>query len=177
MRKFLDAVSRRLLPSMSLRPFTTLRLQWGLGRSSHLVTVTCEGWWGRRKRGPGPSASLTAPLAFVAVQSLSHVWLFVTPWTAARQASLSFTVSRSLLKLASIESVMPSNHLILRRPFSSCPQSFPGSGSFPVSAFHIRWPKYRSFSISPSDEYSGLTSFRMGWFDFLTVQGTLKSLL
>ena len=111
------------------------------------------------------------------VQSLSRVWLFVIPWTAARQASLSFTNSHSLLKLMSIESVMPSNHLI---PFSSCLQSFPASGSFPIkSVLHIRWPKYwsLSFSISPSNEYSGLSSFRMDWLDLLAVQGTLKSLL
>ena len=92
------------------------------------------------------------------------------------QASLSITNSQSLLKLMSIESVMPSNHLILRPPFSSCLQSFPASGE---SVLHIRWPKYWSFSfsISPSSEYSGLISFRIDWFDPLAVQGTLKSLL
>ena len=94
------------------------------------------------------------------------------PWTAARQASLSITNFRSLLKLLSIESVMPSNQLIL------C-QSFPASGSFPMSTLHFRWPKYWSFSfnISPSNEYSGLISFRIDWFDLLAVQRTLKSLL
>ena len=100
------------------------------------------------------------------VQLLSHVWLFVTSWSAAHQASLSITNSRSLLKLMSIESVMPSNHLILAIPFSSCLQSFPASGSFPMSVLRIRWPKYWSFSfsISPSNEYSELISFRMaGW--------------
>ena len=111
-------------------------------------------------------------------QSLSHVWLFVTPWTTAHQVSLSITNSQSLFKLMSAELGMPSNHLILCRPFS-CLQSFPASGSFPVSVLHIRWPKYWSFSfsISPSNEYSGLISFRMDWLDLLAVQGTLKSLL
>ena len=112
--------------------------------------------------------------------SLCLVQLFVTLWTAACQASLSFTVAWSLLKLMPIESVMPSNHLILCRPFSSSPRSFPASGSFPVkSALHIRWPKYWSFSfnISPSSEYSGLISFTIDWFDLLAAQGTLKSLL
>ena len=114
------------------------------------------------------------------VQLLSHVWLSGTPWTAARQASLSITNSRSLLKLMSIELVMPSNHLILCHPFSSCLQSFPVSGSFSnKSVLCIRWPKYWSFSlsISPFNEYSELISFRMDWFDLLAVQGTLKILL
>ena len=114
---------------------------------------------------------------YVVVQSLSRVWLFATPWTAARQASLSFTISLSLLKLMSIESVMPSNHLILCRLLLL---PFPLSGSFPVSQlFESGGLSYRSFSfsISPSHEYSGLISFRMDWFDLLAVQGTLKSLL
>ena len=100
-------------------------------------------------------------------------------WTAEWQASLSITNSRSLLKLMSIESVMPSNHLILCRPHSSCPQSFPASGSFKwVSSLH-QGPKYWSFSFnnSPSNEHSGLISFRMDWLDLLAVQGTPKSLL
>ena len=98
------------------------------------------------------------------------------PWTAVRQAFLS--ISLSLLKLMSIELVMPSNHLILC-PFSSCLQSFPASGSFQMSALLIRWPKYWrfSFNIIPSNEHSGLISFRMDWLDLLAVQGTLKSLL
>ena len=122
-------------------------------------------------------------LQFSSVQSLSHVQLSATPWTAARQASLSITNSWSLLKLMSIESVMPSNHLILCCPFSSCLQSFPASGSFPViqvfSSGHIRWPKCWSFSfnISAPSEYSGWISFRIDWLDLLAVQGTLKSLL
>ena len=121
-------------------------------------------------------------LAFhtVVVKSLTHVQLFSTPWTAARQASLSFTISQSLLQLMSIESVMSSNHLILCDPFSSCLQSFPASGCSNKSVLRIRWPKYRSFSFSinpSSNEYSGLISFRMDWFDLLAVQGTLKTLL
>ena len=114
------------------------------------------------------------------VQSLSHVWLFVTPWTAACQASLSITNSWSLLKLTSIESVMPSNHLILCCPLLLLPLVFPSIRVFSnKSVLHIRWPQYWSFSfsISPSNEYSGLISFRMDWLDLLTVQGTLKSLL
>ena len=112
----------------------------------------------------------------LSVQSLSHVQLFVNPWTAARQASLSITNSQSLLKLMSIESVMPSNHLILCHPL--LPSVFPGIRVFSNgSVLHIRWPKYWIFSISPSNDYSGLISFRIDWFDLLTVQGTLKSLL
>ena len=112
------------------------------------------------------------------VQSLSRVWLFATPWTAAHQASLSITSSQSLLKLMSIESVMPSNHLILCRPLLLLPPIPPSIRIFSKeSALHIRWPKYWSFSISSSNEYSGLITFRMDWFDLLAVQGTLKSLL
>ena len=99
-----------------------------------------------------------------------------TAWTAARQASLSITNSRSLLKLMSIESVVPSNHLILCHPLLLLPSVFPSIRVFfNESAFHIRWPKYWSFSISPSNECSGLISFRIDWFDLLAVQGTLKS--
>ena len=114
------------------------------------------------------------------VQSLSYVQFFVTPWTAARQASLSITTSQSLLKLMSIESVMPCNHLILCHPLLLLPSIFPGIRVFSSElGLPIRWPKYCSFSfsISPSDEYSGLISFRINWFDLLLVQGTLKSLL
>ena len=99
----------------------------------------------------------------------------MTPQTAAHQASLSFTFSQSLLKLMSIESVMPSNHLILCRPFL-LPSVFPSIRVFSYeSVLRIRWPKYCSFSISPSSEYSGLISLRIDWYDILTVQGTLKS--
>ena len=117
---------------------------------------------------------------FSLVQPLSRVWLFVTPWTAALQASLSITNSRSLPKLMSTESVMPSNHLLLCRPLLFLPSIFPNIRVFSnESALHIRWPKYWSFSfnISPSNEHSGLISFRMDWLDLLAVQGTLKSLL
>ena len=116
---------------------------------------------------------------FVVVKSLSSVWLFLTPWTTALQDSLSFTISQSLLKLMSIESVIPSNHLILYcHPLLLLPSIFPNIRVFSTeSVIHIRWSKYWSFSFSigPSNEYSGLISFRMDWFD-LAIQGT-KSLL
>ena len=115
-----------------------------------------------------------------AVQSLSQVQLFVTPWTAALQASLSFNITQSLLKLMSIEPVMPSNHLTLCHPLLLPPSIFPSIRVFSnESVLHIRWPKYGSFcwSITPSSEYSGLISFRMDWLDLLALQGTLKSLL
>ena len=118
-------------------------------------------------------------LHFSSVQSLSRVWLFATPWTVARQASLSITNSRSSLKLMSIELVMPSNHLILCRPPLLLPSIFPSIMVFSnESVLWIRWPKYWSFSfsISPSKEYSGLIFFRMDWLDLLAVQETLKSL-
>ncbi|KAB0340697.1 hypothetical protein FD754_022907 [Muntiacus muntjak] len=117
---------------------------------------------------------------FSSVQSLSCVQLFVTPWTAAHQASLSITNSQSLPKLMSIELVMPSNHLILCCPLLLLPSIFPSIRVFSnESVLCIRWPKYWSFSfnISPSNEHSGLLSFRMDWLDLLAVQGTLKSLL
>ena len=112
---------------------------------------------------------------FSSVQLLSCVQLFSTPWIAARQASLSITNSRSSLKLTSIESVMPSSHLILCHPLFLLPSIFPSIRVFSnVSALHIRWPKYWSFSfnISPSNEYPGRISFTMDWLDLLTVQGT-----
>ena len=117
---------------------------------------------------------------FSSVQSLSRVRLLVTPSTAARQAFVSITNSLSLLKFMSIESVMPSNHLILCRPLLLLPSIFPSIRVFfNESVLRIRWPKYWSFSfnISPSNEYSGLISFRIDWLDLLPVQGTLKSLL
>ena len=107
------------------------------------------------------------------VQSLSHVQLFVTPWTATCQASLSIAKSLSLLKLMSIESIMPSNHLVLCRPLLLPPSIFPSIRVFSnESVLHIRWPKYWSFgfSISPSNEYSGLISLRMDWLNLFTVQ-------
>ena len=115
---------------------------------------------------------------FSLVQSLTHVWLFATPWTAARQASLSITSSWSLLKLMSIESVMPSNHLILCHPLLLPPSIFPSIWVFSnESVLCIRWPKYWSFSssINLSNEYSGLIFFKMDWLDLLAVQETLKS--
>ena len=114
------------------------------------------------------------------VQSLSCVQLFVTPWTAAHQVSLSFTVSWSMLRLVSIESVMPSNHLIICPPYLFLSSVFPSIRVFSSeSAYCVKWPKYWSFSfsISPSNEYSGLISFRIDWFDLLAIQWTLKSLL
>ena len=112
-------------------------------------------------------------------QPLSRVRLFATPWTAARWDSLSINNSQNLLKLMSIQSVMPSNHLILCCPFLLLPSIFPSIRVFSIeSVLHIRWPKYWSvsFSISPSNEYSGLISFRMDWLDLLAIQGTLRSL-
>ena len=123
---------------------------------------------------------LTLYILKVSVQSLSRVWLFVKPWTAAHQASLSITNSQSFLKLTSIELTMPSNHLILCRPLHLLLSIFPDIKVFSSeSILHIRWQKYWRFrvSISPSNEYSGLTSFRIDWLDLLAVQGTLKSLL
>ena len=118
-------------------------------------------------------------LQFSSVQSLSHVQLFATPWTEARQASLSITNSQSPPKPMSIVLVMLSNHLILCHPLLLLPSIFPSIRVFSnESVFHIRWPKYWSFNfnIRPSNEYSGLISFRMNWLDILVVQGTLKSL-
>ena len=124
------------------------------------------------------SLSITSKI-MVVVQSFSPVRLFAAPWTAARQASLSFTISQSF-KLMSVESVMLSNHLSLCRPLLLLPFMFPSIRVFSnESALLIRWPKYWSFSfsVSPSNEYSGLISFRIDWSDLLAVQGTLKSFL
>ena len=136
------------------------------------------------KSGPGCHLRLRLKLhaeeVVVVVQSPSRVQLFAAPWTAAHQAFLSFTISRSLLRLRlSIESVMPSNHLVLCRPLLLLPSVFPSIRVFSNESLHIRWPIRWSFSfsISPSNEYSGLMSFRMDWLDLLAVQGTLKSLL
>ena len=124
--------------------------------------------------------SLLCPQGISSVQLLNLVQLFVTPWTAARQASLSITNSWSLPKLMSIELVMPSSHLILSRPLPLLPPIPPSIRVFSnKSALHIRWPKYWSFSfnISSSKEHPGQISFRMDWLDLLAIQGTLKSLL
>ena len=138
--------------------------------------------WGRLLRTVFNLCPASFPRRFrvgirLVVQSLSCVQLFVTPWTAARQASLSFTVSQNLLKLMSIESVISSNHLILRCP-PLCLQSFPAIRVFSSeSTLCIKWPKDWSFSFntSPCNEYSGLISFRIDWFDLLAVQGTQES--
>ena len=121
---------------------------------------------------------MTTEKPFSSVQSLSHVRFFVTPWTAAHQASLSITNSQSLLRIMSVKSVMPSSHLILCCPPLLLPSIFPSIRNFSnESVLCIKWLKYWSFSfsISPSNEYSGLVSFRMDWLDLLAVQGTLKS--
>ena len=146
-----------------------------------LVASFIVGLWGisRISRASIRMERVLGELQFSSVQSLSRVLLFATPWTAAHQASLSITNSWSLLKLMSIESVMPSNHLILCCPLL-LPSIFPSIRVFSnESVLHIRWPKYWSFSfnISLSNEYSGLISFKMDWLDPLAVQGTLKSLL
>ena len=142
--------------------------------------------WDRQPTRGGPHLSHHSPCSyeralpvhFVVVQLLSHVWLFATLWTAARQASLSFPISQSLLKLMSIESMMPCNHLIPCHPLLLLPSIFPSVRVFSnESALHMRWPKCWSISISSSNEYSGLISFRIYWFDLLAVQVTLKSLL
>ena len=133
---------------------------------------------------PKPHTSTTFDCPTSSVQSLSCVWLFATPWTAAHQASLSITSSWSLLKLMSIKLVMPPNRLILCHPLLLLPSIFSNESVLHIRwpkywsfILHIRWPKYWSFSlsISPSNEYSGLISFRMDWLDLLAVQGTLKS--
>ena len=127
-----------------------------------------------------PTEKFRGSSQFSSIQLLSRFQLFATPWTAARQASLSNTNSRNLLKLMSIESVMSSNHFILCRPLLLLPSIFPSIRVLSSeSVHHIRWPKYwsLSFSISPSKEIPGLISFRMDWLDLLAVQGTLKSLL
>ena len=161
---------KQTVPALSLE---YAFLQEGLGKAGSTVhgVAKSQTWL----------SNLTGLLVqFNSVQSLSRVQLFVTPWTAAHQASLSITNSWSLLKLMCIESVMPSNHLILCHPLLLLPSVILSIRVFSKeSALHIRWPKYLSFSIniSPSNEYSGLISFRIDWFDLLAIQGTLKSLL
>ena len=138
--------------------------------------------WKLRNLSPYFALSIISIWLFLSyvdvVQLLRHVQLSATQWTAALQASLSSTISWSLLKLISIESVITSNHLILCHSLLLLPSIFPSIRVFSnESALHIRWPKHWSFSISPSNEYSGLISFRMDWLDLLAIQGTLKSLL
>ena len=150
-----------------------------LGRSRDSEGAPCC-WEGLGGKSLGVVIWLEVSVQFSSFQSLSCVRLFVTPWTAACQASLSITNSHSLLKLMSIEFVMPSNHIILCRPLLLPPSIFPSIRVFSNKPdLCIRWPEYWSFcfKISPSNEYSGLISFRMDWLYLLAVQGTLKSLL
>ena len=151
------------------------------GGLSHIFKITSQVWILEVKHGPSfPDFFREHLHMFSSVQGLSRIWLFVTPWTAACQASLSITNSQSLLKLMSIESAMPTSHLILCHTLLLLPSIFPSIRVFSnESVLPIRWPKYWgfSFSISPSNEYSGLICFRIDWFDFLAVQWTLKSLL
>ena len=131
--------------------------------SPHLIHTTVVYVGGKKE-----IIFISFPWSFVVVQVLSHVWLFVTPWTAACQVFLFFTISQSLLKLVSVELVMPSNSLIPCRPLLLLPLIFPSIRVFSnESALHIRWPEYWSFSISPSNEYSRLIFFRMDWLDLL----------
>ena len=141
-------------------------------------TKNTDDYFQALKANGNSPAVLSASFRFCSV--IQSVWLFVTPWTAAHQASLSITSSQNLHKLMSIESVMPSNYLILCCPLLLLPSILPSIRVFiNESVLHIRWPKYWSFSfsISPSNKYSGLISFRMDWLDLFEVQGTLKSLL
>ena len=165
------------LPDDSVHRFSHSRiLEWGA------ISFPRSSSWLKIKPASPALASefFTTKSPFSSVQSLSHVWLFATPRTAACQASLSITKSQSSPKLMSLDSVIPSNHLILCHPLLLLPSIFPSIRVFSnESALHIRWPKYWSFSfnISPSNEHPGLISFRMAWLDLLAVQGTLKSLL
>ena len=151
----------------------------GIKRVPHRhIRAAKSPWYQGQGASPQPPGDLGCILLMF--KSLSRFRLFATPWTTAHQASLSITNSQSLLRLMSIESVMPSNHLILCRPFLPLPSIFPSIRVFSnESVLHIRWPKYWSFSfsISPSNEYLGLISFSMDWLDLLAVQGTLKNLL
>ena len=157
-------------------------MQRGSGsKYTHALVSWYKAWW--RTFPPWAGRTIVTHWGlepFQSVQLLSHVWLFANSWTAAPQVSLSITNSWSLLKLMSIESVMPSNHLILCHPFLLLPSIFPSIRVFSSElVLHMRWPKYWSFSfsVSPSNEHPGLISFRIDWLDLLAVQGTLKSLL
>ena len=147
------------------------KLNRAVGHHLGLAPYSFKSSWCGSKRGQ----VMSVPKKISSVQSLSCVQLFATPWTSACQVYLSITNSQSLLKLMSM---MPSNHLILCHPLLLLPSIFPSIRVFSnESVLCIRWPKYQSFSISPSNEYSGLISFRIDWFDLLAVQGTLKGLL
>ena len=172
--------------SFSISTGPPQRLLKGARYSAHSARVACTIQELHRKVNPStsaecPAADVYAEFLSVQFSSVTHcVQLFATPWTAACQASLSITNSQNLLKLMSIESVMPSNHLILCHSLLLPPSIFPIIRVFSnESVLHIRWPKYWSFSfnISPSNEYSGLISFKMDKLYLLAVQGTLKSLL
>ena len=176
-----------MLPRKNLYLFSPLSaLFLSFLKSSYLfiwlsqVWVTACGFFPRGPTGKSPFITCFKSHSVSSVQSLSHVQLFATPGTAAHQASLSITNSQSLLKFMSITSVMPPNHLILCCPLLLLPSIFPSITVFSnESVLHIRWPRSWSFSfsISSSNEYSGLISFRINWFDLLAVQRTLKSLL
>ena len=164
-------ISRNWKPMQHSLIWLLFSLHWPLGYS----LLSFYSWsglqfpaWGFPTQGPNLHLPLS-PTLLSSVQPLSRVWLFATPWTAAHQASLSITNSQSLLKLMSTESVMPSNHLFLCRPLLLLPSIFPRIGVF--SLLCIRWPKYWSFnfSINPYNEYSGLISFRIDWFDLLAI--------
>ena len=178
-----------------MRCLTVLRSRWSQGwvllswEAESFLCLSPSFWWSTGNPGCSslveaspqslPFCSMTLFLS-ACIQSLSRVWLFATPWTIAHQAPLSPTISWSLLKFISIELVMPSNHLILGRPLLLLPSIFPNSREFSSElALRIRWPKYCSFSfsISLSNEYSGLIFLRIDWFDLSAVQETLKSLL
>ena len=154
---------------------------WGKQEAHYICFPFSQGSWSPRVTGKLPVYQFWKhSVQFSSVQSLSHVWLFATPWTAACQASLSITNSWNLPKLISIESVKPSNHLILCHPLLLLPSIFPNIRVFSnESALCIRWPKYWSisFNICPSNEHPGLILTRMDWLDLVAVQGTLKNLL
>ena len=169
-------------PERSLVPSTMWGYREKLGVYHDSTFTRTQLYWHPDLELPVSRSVRNKFLLFInySVQLLRRVQLFATPWTAAHQASLSITNSQSLLKLMAFELVMPSIHLILCRPLFLLPSIFPSIRVFSnESVLHIRWPKYWSFSfsISPSNEYSGLISFRMDWLDLLTVKGTLKSLL
>ena len=169
---YVSVVLSQFIPlSSSLKLYFQINIH-GAGKGPR-----CRAGW---KQGIAAETVDRPSVQFSSIQALSRVWLFATPWTAARRASLSITNSWRLLKLMPIQSVMPSSHLILCHPLLFLPSIFPSIRVFSnESALHIKWPKYWtfSFSISPSNEHSGLISFRMDWLDLLAVQGTLKSLL